>query len=93
MALLDLTSVSYAVEDNKNLIYALELFLNSLPNIKVIVQSVQVDVLLEITMANQIVVKCINDQKSQVGVLLCDEFEKTTRPVFSFFLELLFNAS
>lgn len=28
-------------------------------------------------------------QKSQVGVLLCDEFEKTTRPVFSFFLELL----
>ena len=28
-------------------------------------------------------------QKSKVGVLLCDEFEKTTRPVFSFFLELL----
>ena len=24
-----------------------------------------------------------------MGVLLCDEFEKTTRPVFSFFLELL----
>ena len=28
-------------------------------------------------------------QKSKVGVLLCDEFEKTNRPVFSFFLELL----
>ncbi len=28
-------------------------------------------------------------QKSRVAVLLCDEFEKTTRPVFSFFLELL----
>ena len=28
-------------------------------------------------------------QKSKVGVLLCDEFDKTTRPVFSFFLELL----
>ncbi len=28
-------------------------------------------------------------QKSKVAVLLCDEFEKTTRPVFSFFLELL----
>lgn len=27
--------------------------------------------------------------KSKVGVLLCDEFEKTTRPVFSFFLQLL----
>ncbi len=27
--------------------------------------------------------------KSTVGVLLCDEFEKTTRPVFSFFLQLL----
>lgn len=28
-------------------------------------------------------------KKSKVGVLLCDEFEKTTRPVFSYFLELL----
>lgn len=28
-------------------------------------------------------------QRSNVGVLLCDEFEKTNRPVFSFFLELL----
>ena len=47
LALLDLTSVSYAVEDNKNLIYAVELFLNSLPNIKVIVQTAQVDVLIK----------------------------------------------
>ncbi len=28
-------------------------------------------------------------EKTTVGVLLCDEFEKTTRPVFLFFLELL----
>lgn len=28
-------------------------------------------------------------RKSNVGIILCDEFEKTTRPVFSFFLELL----
>ncbi len=28
-------------------------------------------------------------KKSKVGIILCDEFEKTTRPVFSFFLELL----
>ena len=28
-------------------------------------------------------------QKSKVGILLCDEFEKTTRPVYSFILELL----
>ena len=28
-------------------------------------------------------------KKSKIGVLLCDEFEKTTRQVFSFFLELL----
>ncbi len=32
---------------------------------------------------------CDKVKKSKVGVLLCDEFEKTTRPVFSFFLELL----
>lgn len=47
LALLDLTSVSYAVEDNKNLIYALEQFLNGFPNIKVIAQTAQVDVLLK----------------------------------------------
>lgn len=28
-------------------------------------------------------------KKSKVGIVLCDEFEKTTRPVSSFFLELL----
>ncbi len=28
-------------------------------------------------------------KKSKVGIVLCDEFEKTNRPVFSFFLELL----
>ena len=27
--------------------------------------------------------------KTKVGILLCDEFDKTTRPVFLFFLELL----
>lgn len=27
--------------------------------------------------------------KSKAGIILCDEFEKTTRPVFNFFLELL----
>lgn len=43
MALMDLTSVSYAIEDNKTLIYALEQLLNSLPNVKVIAQTTQVD--------------------------------------------------
>ncbi len=47
MALMDLTSVSYAIEDNKTLIYLLEQILNSLPNIKVIVQTTQVDTLLK----------------------------------------------
>lgn len=47
MALMDLTSVSYAIEDNKTLIYALEQLLNSLPNVKVIVQTAQVDTLLK----------------------------------------------
>ena len=28
-------------------------------------------------------------KKSKVGIILCDEFDKTNRPVFSFFLELL----
>ena len=46
MALMDLTSVSYAIEDNKTLIYALEQLLNSLPNVKVIAQTTQVDTLL-----------------------------------------------
>ncbi|NLA96523.1 MAG: AAA domain-containing protein [Clostridiaceae bacterium] len=32
-------------------------------------------------------------QKSKAGVIVCDEFEKTTRPVFNFFLELLEDGS
>lgn len=47
LALLDLTSVSYAIEDNKALIYALEQFLNVMPNIRVVAQTAQVDVLLK----------------------------------------------
>ena len=47
LAILDLTSVSYAIEDNKALIYALEQFLSILPNIKVIAQTSQIDVLLK----------------------------------------------
>lgn len=31
----------------------------------------------------------IKVQKSKAGVIVCDEFEKTTRPIFYFFLELL----
>lgn len=47
IALLDLTSLSYAVEDNKHYIYILELFLTSFPNISIIAQTSQVDVLLK----------------------------------------------
>ena len=47
LALMDLTSVSYAMEDNKTLIYALEQFLSSLPNVKVIAKTSQVDALLK----------------------------------------------
>lgn len=43
LALLDLTSVSYTLEDNKNLIYVVELFLTNFPNIKVIALTSQVD--------------------------------------------------
>lgn len=46
ISLMDLTSVSYAIEDNKTLIYILEQLLNSLPNVKVIAQTTQVDTLL-----------------------------------------------
>lgn len=31
----------------------------------------------------------IKVQKSKAGVVVCDEFDKTTRPVYNFFLELL----
>lgn len=47
LAILDLTSVSYAIEDNKNLIYALEQFLASMPNVRVIAQTSRVDTLLK----------------------------------------------
>ena len=47
LAILDLTSVSYAIEDNKALIYALEQFLSIIPNIRVIAQTSQIDVLLK----------------------------------------------
>ena len=47
LAILDLTSVSYAIEDNKSLIYILEQFLCVMPNIRVIVQTNQADVLLK----------------------------------------------
>ena len=47
LAILDLTSVSYAIEDNKALIYALEQFLSIMPNIKVIAQTARIDVLLK----------------------------------------------
>lgn len=47
LALVDLTSVSYAIEDNKNLVYMLEQFINYFPNIKVISQTSQVDIMLK----------------------------------------------
>lgn len=43
LAILDLTSMSYAIEANKALIYLLEQFLNNMPNIKVIAQTKQID--------------------------------------------------
>lgn len=47
LAILDLTSVSYAIEDNKSLIYALEQFLSIMPNIRTIAQTSQIDALLK----------------------------------------------
>lgn len=47
LAILDLTSVSYAIEDNKALIYALEQFLSTMPNIRAIAQTNQIDALLK----------------------------------------------
>lgn len=35
----------------------------------------------------------IKVQKSKAGVIVCDEFDKTTRPVYNFFLELLEDGS
>jgi hypothetical protein len=45
--LLDLTSVSYAIEDNKNIIYTVELFLNLYPNIKIIALTSQIDKIIK----------------------------------------------
>ena len=47
LALLDLTSTSYAIEDNKNLIYSLELFLNQFLNIKIISLTSQIDKIIK----------------------------------------------
>ena len=47
LALMDLTSVSHAIENNKNLIYLIESLLNLFPNIKVIAETSRIDVLLE----------------------------------------------
>lgn len=47
LALMDLTSLSYAIEDNKNLIYPLEQILSSFSNLSIIAQTAQVDVLLK----------------------------------------------
>ena len=47
LAIMDLTSVSYALEDNKALIYALEQLLNAFPNVGVIAHTPQVDTLLK----------------------------------------------
>ena len=47
LAIMDLTSVSYAIEDNKNLIYVLEQFLGAFPNLKIICKTAQVDAVLK----------------------------------------------
>lgn len=47
LALMDLTSVSLAIEDNKNLIYLVESILNLFPNIRIIAMTEQIDSLFE----------------------------------------------
>lgn len=47
LALLDLTSISYAIEDNKNLIYTVELFMNTFPNIKIVALTSQIDKIIK----------------------------------------------
>lgn len=47
LALLDLTSTAYAIEDNKNLIYSVELFLNQFPNVKIIALTSQIDKIIK----------------------------------------------
>lgn len=46
LAILDLTSVSYVIENNKAFIYTLEQFFSIMPNIKVIVQASQINIIL-----------------------------------------------
>lgn len=47
LALLDLTSVAYAIEGNKNLIYSVEMFLNLFSNIKIIAMTSQIDKIIK----------------------------------------------
>lgn len=47
LALMDLTSVSYAIENNKNLVYLVETFLSTFSNIRIICITSQVDNLIE----------------------------------------------
>ena len=46
LALLDLTSISRAIENNKNLIYLIETFLNMYPNVRIIAETAQIDNIL-----------------------------------------------
>ncbi|AKJ39063.1 ATPase [Methanosarcina barkeri CM1] len=47
LTLLDLTSIAYAIDNNKNLIYSVESFLNQFQNIKIISLTAQIDNLLK----------------------------------------------
>lgn len=47
LALMDLTSTAYAIEDNKNLVYTVELFMNAFPNIKIIALTSQIDKIIK----------------------------------------------
>lgn len=47
IALLDLTSIVYAIQDNKSLIYTVEMFINAFPNIKIITLTSQVDIVIK----------------------------------------------
>lgn len=47
LALLDLTSMSYAINDNKSIIYSIEQFMELFPNISIISHTPQVDELLD----------------------------------------------
>lgn len=47
LALVDLTSISRAIENNKNLIYMVEVFLNLYPNLRIIMETSQIDNILK----------------------------------------------